>query len=104
MTTSPATAPEMAPRTVGLPVLIHSIMTQPSAAVAAAKWVQPKALLARPVAAQALPPLKPNQPTHSRHAPIVDSTTLCGGMAVLPKPTRLPSTSAQTSAETPELM
>jgi hypothetical protein len=84
MTTNPATAPEIAPSTVGLPVLIHSITSHPSVAAAAAKWVAMNALLARPFAASALPPLKPNQPTHSSAAPITLSTTLCGGIGCLP--------------------
>ena len=50
MTTRPATAPEIAPSTVGLPVLNHSMNAQASAPAAAAKWVAMKALLARPPA------------------------------------------------------
>src|SRR5688500_2802136 len=104
MTTRPATAPEIAPKTVGLPPLIHSMNIQPSVAAAAAKWVLMNALLASGPALKALPALKPNQPTHSRAAPITLITTLWGGMATVPKPLRLPSTIAQTNAETPELM
>src|SRR5947207_1957873 len=84
MTTSPATAPEIAPSTVGFPVLSHSANIQPRVAAAAAMCVATKALLARPLEATALPPLNPNQPTHSRHAPMTESTTLCGGMGILP--------------------
>src|SRR4051794_555121 len=90
ITTSPATAPEIAPSTVGLPVLIHSASTHPKAAAAAAKCVVTNALLAGPFAAPALPPLKPNHPTQSSAAPMNDSTTLCGGIATRPKPRRLP--------------
>src|SRR4051812_26636531 len=78
MATSPATAPEMPPRTLGLPAFIHSAMTHPSAAVAAAKCVATKALVARLEAARALPALNPNQPTHSKAAPIKLRTRLCG--------------------------
>src|SRR6185436_3998432 len=92
--TNPATAPEIAPRTVGLPDFIHSAITQPSVAAAAAKCVAMKALLASVPALSALPALKPNQPTHSRAAPMTLITTLCGGMATEPKPLRLPSTIA----------
>src|SRR4051812_6565110 len=99
ITTRPATAPEMPPRTVGLPVLIHSMSSQPSAAAAAAKWVATKALLAPPPALRALPALKPNQPTHRRAAPITLRTTLWGAMATLPKPRRFPITRAQIRAE-----
>ena len=42
MTTNPATAPEIAPSTVGLPVLIHSTNIQPRVAAAAAKCVAMK--------------------------------------------------------------
>src|ERR687885_897366 len=82
MPTSPATAPEMAPSTVGLPVRTHSAATQPSVAAAAAKCVATKALVASGPAARALPALKPNQPTHSMQAPMKLSTRLCGGMSV----------------------
>ena len=54
--------------------------------------------------AVALPPLNPNQPTHSIAAPIKEITTLCGGIGTLPYPRRRPRNRAQTSAETPELM
>src|SRR3954466_559903 len=103
ITPNPATAPEIAPSTVGLPVFSHSAITQPSAPAAAAKCVATNALLANPPAASALPALKPNHPTHSSAAPITESTTLCGVIAVRPNPMRGPSTSAQISADTPEL-
>src|SRR6476660_3818826 len=80
MTTRPATAPDMAPSTVGLPVLSHSANIDPSAAAAAAKCVLINAALASPSDPTALPPLNPNHPTVSRHAPITESTTLCGGI------------------------
>src|SRR5512135_2481006 len=82
MATSPATAPEMAPRAVGLPLWIHSAIVQPMAAVAAAKWVLMKAEVARGPALRAEPALKPNQPTHSMQAPMKLRTSECGGMAV----------------------
>src|SRR5271154_1061342 len=78
MATSPATHPEMAPRALGLPLRIHSATAHPMAAVAAAKCVATNALVARGPALKALPALKPNQPTHSRQAPMKLSTTLCG--------------------------
>src|ERR1700758_1217001 len=81
--TSPATHPEMAPKTLGFPLRIHSAPAQPKAAAAAAKWVATKALVARLLAAKALPALNPNQPTQSRQAPMRLSTTLCGGMGWL---------------------
>src|SRR3954462_887188 len=82
--TSPATAPEIAPRMLGLPVLIHSATIQPSAAVAVAKCVVTKALVASDEAARALPALNPNQPTHNRQAPTVLNTRLCGRICSTP--------------------
>src|SRR5271168_4259160 len=80
MATRPATAPEIAPRALGRPFLIHSAMLQLMAAAAVAKCVATKALVAKAFAARALPALKPNQPTHSRQAPIKLRTSECGGM------------------------
>ena len=68
--TRPATAPEAAPSTLGLPLTIHSANIQASAAAAVATWVAVIAMPARPLAATAEPALKPNQPTHSSEAPI----------------------------------
>src|ERR1700730_1925574 len=81
--TSPATAPDLAPSALARPFLIHSARLQPAAAVAAAKCVATKALLARLLEASALPALKPNHPTHRRQAPMKLSTRLCGGMGCL---------------------
>src|SRR5215469_1817571 len=102
--TSPATAPEIAPSTLGFPLCIHSANIQPSAAAAVAKCVATNALVARADAATALPALNPNQPTHSKQAPITLNITLCGFIGSTPNPLRLPMYSAQTSAETPELI
>src|SRR5947208_9981790 len=82
MATSPATAPEIPPRTLALPLCIHSAASHPRVAAAAPKCVATKALVASPDAAIALPALKPNQPTHSRHAPMKLITRLCGLMGV----------------------
>src|SRR5262249_47124170 len=68
--TRPATAPEAAPSIVGFPVLIHSAIIQPNAAVEAAVCVAMNALDARPFAPRADPALNPNQPTHNIAAPI----------------------------------
>src|ERR1700712_4081426 len=78
--TSPATAPEIAPSAETFPCRSHSAALQPIAAAAAPKCVATKAEVASVPAPSALPALKPNQPTHSRHAPIKLSTTECGGM------------------------
>src|SRR3954447_23772238 len=68
--TRPATAPEIAPSTDGLPLAIHSANIHPSAAAAVAICVTVIAMPARPLAANAEPALNPNQPTHSIDAPI----------------------------------
>src|ERR1700758_5233529 len=101
--TSPATAPEIPPSTLGLPLRIHSAPAHPTVAAAAAKCVATNALVAKLPAARALPALNPTHPTHSKHAPIKLSTTLCGGIASLGYPRRLPRYSAHTSAETPDV-
>src|SRR3954451_23373790 len=84
MATSPATAPEMAPRTDGLPLVIHSANIQPSAAAAVAICVTVMAMPARPLAPTAEPALNPNQPTHSRDAPMTARDRLYGAMLSLP--------------------
>src|ERR1700737_4858590 len=68
MATRPATAPDTAPSTEGLPLAIHSANIQPRAAAAVAICVTAIAMPARPFAATAEPALKPNQPTHSSDA------------------------------------
>src|SRR4029450_12524436 len=88
--TRPATAPEAAPSIVGFPFFIHSAIIHPSAAIDAEVCVAINALDARPLAPTADPALKPNQPTHSIAAPITAKGRLCGAIAVLPNPTRLP--------------
>src|ERR1700728_1049584 len=82
MATRPATAPEIAPSAVGLPLWIHSAPVQPRAAAAAAKWVLTKALVASGPEVRALPALNPKQPTHSKHAPMKLRTIECGGILV----------------------
>ena len=81
--TRPATAPEIAPSALARPFLIHSARLQLIAAAAAPKCVATNALDASPFEASALPALNPNQPTHSRHAPVKLSTKLCGGIGCL---------------------
>src|SRR6266702_6903491 len=90
MATNPATAPEIAPSAVGLPLWSHSKMVQPRAAVAVAKCVLMKALVASEPEFSALPALNPNQPTYSRHAPMKLSTSECGAILVCGYPMRLP--------------
>src|SRR6202008_4992247 len=99
----PATAPEIAPSALGFPFRSHSAPLQPIAAAAPAKCVATNALVAIPPAASALPALNPNHPTHSKHAPIKLSTTLCGGIATFGYPKRFPRYSAKTSADAPDV-
>src|SRR5882672_6771098 len=77
MATRPATAPEAAPTMVGLPAKIHSITAQLRVAAAVAVLVVTNACAARPLAANAEPALKPNQPNHSNAAPMTTKGTLC---------------------------
>src|SRR4029079_2386801 len=69
MTTNPATAPEQKPSTLGLPLIVHSMTGQTKLATAVASVVVTKALAAIPLAATALPALKPYQPTQSMPVP-----------------------------------
>ena len=80
---SPATAPETAPSALGLPLRIHSAAPQAMAPAAAANCVLTKAEVASGPAPSALPALKPNQPTHSRPAPMKQRTMLCGEIGSL---------------------
>src|SRR5215469_13867933 len=70
MATSPATAPEIAPSALTLPLRTHSAPDHPTTAAAAPRWVATKALVARVPEASALRALNPNQPTQSRQAVI----------------------------------
>src|ERR1035437_5529548 len=83
MATNPATAPEIAPRAEGLPLRSHSTTLHPMAAAAAPNWVATNAEVANVPAASAEPELTPNQPTHSRQAPTMLSTTEWGCIATL---------------------
>src|SRR6188508_3219894 len=86
----PATIPVTMPRTLGLPNLIHSMAIQTVAPAAAAVCVTSIAMPALPLAASALPALKPNQPTHSNDAPETVIVRLSDGMDVFGNPVRLP--------------
>ena len=66
----PATAPEISPSTEGLRRCAHSRPLQVIAPAQAERWVATMANTAREPALSAEPPLKPNQPTHNRPAPI----------------------------------
>jgi len=69
MQTNPATAPLLAPRTVGFFRINHSVHAQAVAPAAAEKWVTANALPAIPSDASSLPALNPNQPNHRMAAP-----------------------------------
>ena len=84
MATRPATAPDAAPSTVGLPRLSHSASIQLTVAAAVAVLVVTNAMAASPLAASALPALKPNQPNHRSAAPVSVNGRLCGGMGSEP--------------------
>src|SRR5579859_792267 len=88
MQTSPATAPDETPSSVGLPRVSHSTAAQATAPAAAEKCVAANALAAIPSAASALPALKPNQPTHNMPAPSAVYVRLWGGIASFGYPTR----------------
>ena len=90
--TSPATAPEAAPSIDGLPLSTHSPIVHVITAQAVARNVLMNASTAALFASSAEPALKPNQPNHSSDAPIIVIGRLCGAIASLPKPIRLPST------------
>src|SRR5262245_42301633 len=99
--TRPATAAVAPPSAVGFPRCNHSIAAHVTTAIDAAVLVFRKAIAASGLALSALPALNPNHPVHSRPAPIRQSGRLCGGIGSFPKPRRLPSMIAATSAEKP---
>src|SRR5215469_2378573 len=102
--TRPATAPDEAPTSVGLPSRSHSTMIQPSSAAAVATWVFTKATAVIPSVVTSEPALKPNQPNHSRPAPGATNGTLCGLKFSFGQPTRFPGTRASANAAEPALM
>ena len=104
MATRPATAPDAAPSMEGLPLRKFSNNNHDRVATAVATRVLTKASEAVPLASRLEPTLKPNQPTHSRHAPTIVKVRLCGVIASLLKPIRLPTTKAATSPAIPALM
>ena len=78
--------------------------SQPIAAAQVAANVFMNATPAVLLAAVAEPALKPNQPNHSRPAPIITRVRLCGRIGVLGQPTRLPMMIASTRPAMPALM
>ena len=69
----PATAPEIMPSTDGLPRSHHSSSIQASDAGASREMRRDDRKAGARAGASAEPPLKPNQPTHSRPVPITAS-------------------------------
>src|SRR5215510_3517704 len=104
ITTSPASAPEQNPSTLGLPRSAYSSMAHVNDATAVASVVVVNAFAAIPSGASALPALKPYHPTHSSPVPTMQSTMLCGAMISLLNPSRCPRRIHNTSADQPELM
>src|SRR5450830_1388653 len=96
MPTRPATAPDAPPSMEGLPLVIHSPNTHDKVAAAVASKVLTKAKAATSPASSEEPALKPNQPTHSREAPIMVIVSECGAIDSRPRPTRLPIMTAPT--------
>src|SRR3990170_3016037 len=82
--TRPATAPAAAPTTLGFWAKNQLSSIQVKAAAAAAVLVTTKALAAWPLAAPALPALKPNQPNHRMAVPSTMYVTLLGSIASEP--------------------
>ena len=90
MHTRPATAPEAAPSTLGLPRVIHSMPAQASAPAAAAKCVAAKALAAMPSDAKLAAGVEaePADPQHGRAEHGVGQVVR--RHRLVPKPSRLP--------------
>src|SRR4029453_2196476 len=82
--TRPATAPDNAPSTEGWPLTIHSANIQAIAPAAVATKELDMAGPAPPEASRFDPALKPNQPTQSSEAPIMDMVSECGAINSLP--------------------
>ena len=99
----PAITPVTAPTREDLRNLIHSTVDQAIAPLTAAMCVTAMAIPAPPSAANWLPPLNPNQPTHSIAAPAAAMPGLCGGWIWAGKPRRRPTMLATTKADVPAL-
>src|SRR5215207_4924534 len=101
--TNPTTAPVTIPSTLGL--LSRQLRNiQATVDAAAAVFVVTKALTANPLAASALPPLKPNHPIHNRPAPRTVKGMLLGSRGACPNHLRFPSTIAKARSENPAVM
>src|SRR5438045_8836790 len=101
MTTSPPTAPEQKPSTLGLPRSNHSSPAQLEDATAVANVVVMNAFAAMPSAPSALPALNPYQPTQSIPVPTMQRTIECGAITSLRKPSRGPRRRHSNKADQP---
>src|SRR2546421_350296 len=104
ITTSPATAPEQNPSTLGLPRSAYSSMAHVNDATAVASVVLVNALAAIPSGASALPALKPYQPTQSNPVPTMHSTIRCGDIFFFQNRSGCRKKSNNTAADHPDLM
>ena len=83
MATRPATTPDAAPSSDGLPCTTCSMIAHIAPAAAVATMVLMKASEANLLASRLEPALKPNQPTQSSEAPIIVMVSECGGIGSL---------------------
>src|ERR1700751_6146459 len=104
ITTSPDTATEQNPSTLGFPRSASSSMAHVNEATAVASVVLMNAFAAILSGARALPALKPYQPTQSKPVPTMQSTMLCGAMISFLNLSRCPRRRHKTNAVEPELM
>src|SRR5438270_5896156 len=104
ITTSPPTAPEQNPSTLGFPRSTYSSIAHVNDAIAVASVVVVNAFAAIPSAPSALPALNPYQPTQSIPEPTMQRTMLWGAMISFRKPRRGPSNAHNTSADQPDDM
>src|SRR6266513_6061043 len=104
ITTSPPSAPEQNPSTLGLPRSAYSSIAHVNEATAVARVVVMNALAAIPSGASALPALKPYQPTQSNPVPTMQSTMLCGARISFLNPIRCLRRMHNTSADQPDDM
>ena len=84
---------------LGLPLCRHDISIQVTIAVEAEMSVLMKATDAISLGDSALPPLKPNQPNHSRAVPSATKRMSCGGVCVRRAPSTVTVANAAMPAE-----
>src|SRR5438128_11346549 len=104
ITTSPATAPEQNPSTLGVPRSAYSSIAHVNEATAVASVVVMNAFAAIASAARALPASNPYQPTQTKPVPTMHSTILCGAMISFLNPSLCPRRMHSTSADQPEVI